>query len=68
MLGHNFVAALGLAFVAVAQNVSNPFEPANFNITKALIGYGINVSAIPSLNAFTERSSTVACSITVSFS
>lgn len=44
-----------LVAFASAQT-TGAFEPANFNITKALIANGIDVSAIPELAEFSRRS------------
>jgi hypothetical protein len=51
----------GYAALAVSQD----FESVDFNVTEALISQGVNVSALPQLNAITERSSGAACSIAV---
>lgn len=47
----------------IAQEI---FEPANFNVTEALIGNGVNVSAIPELSNLVVQSSLKRCSIAVS--
>ena len=52
------------AFVSAQTGI---FEPADFNVTRALIANGVNVSAIPELAALTERSLLSECSIAVSF-
>lgn len=52
------------AFVSAQTGI---FEPVGFNVTKALISNGVNVSAIPELAALTERSLLSECSIAVSF-
>jgi hypothetical protein len=44
-----------LVAFASAQT-TDVFEPANFNITKALIANGVDVSAIPELAKFSGRS------------
>ncbi len=42
------------------------FEPADFNVTEALLDNGVNVSAIPELAPLVERSLLSGCSIAVS--
>lgn len=42
------------------------FEPTDFNITDALLGYGVDVAALPQLASLVERSSLAGCSIAVS--
>jgi hypothetical protein len=59
------VLSLG-ALVAAVSAQTGAFEPADFNITAALIANGVNVSAIPQLSGLVERSSLSACSIAVS--
>ncbi|CAN9126979.1 unnamed protein product [Alternaria alternata] len=58
--------ALG-AFVAFVSAQTGVFEPANFNVTKALIANGVNVSAIPQLSGLVERTSLGGCSIACPF-
>ena len=48
--------------IAVASQI---FENENFNVTEALISQGVDVSALPQLNAITERLSDLGCSIAV---
>ena len=55
---------ISLNAVAVGAWAST-FEPAEFNVTEALIDNGLNVSAIPELVGLVERSSISACSIAV---
>ncbi|KAF1835553.1 FAD-binding domain-containing protein [Decorospora gaudefroyi] len=50
------------AFVAGAIAQAT-FEPADFNITEALLDNGVNISAIPELAPLAERSSLSGCSI-----
>lgn len=62
------ILSLGLtpALLAFAQEV---FEPADFNITEALLGNGVDVSEIPGLSdlsGLSERSLLSGCSIAVS--
>lgn len=52
------------AFAAGALS-QNSFEPADFNITDALLDNGVNVSAIPELAPLAERSLSSGCSIAV---
>jgi hypothetical protein len=42
------------------------FEPADFNVTEALLDNGVNVSALPDLSGLAERSALSACSLAVS--
>ncbi|KAF2993403.1 hypothetical protein E8E13_001641 [Curvularia kusanoi] len=49
--------------IAVATQI---FENEDFNVTEALISQGVDVSALPQLNAITERSSDLGCSIACS--
>ena len=56
------VCALAVAAGASTQDV---FEPADFNVTEALIDNGINVSTIPDLADLAARSSLKGCSIAV---
>jgi hypothetical protein len=44
------------------------FEPADFNVTEALLDNGVNVSYIPELAPLVERSVLSGCSIAVSTS
>ena len=55
-----------LLLAALLGTVLGQFEPADFNITEALVDKGVNVSAIPGLSDLAERSSTDGCSIAVS--
>lgn len=55
-----------ISLFAVASIVSaQSFEPADFNVTEALVDIGVNVAAIPELAGLVERSSISACSIAV---
>lgn len=56
---------ISLSAVAVS-GLANEFEPAEFNVTEALIKNGVNISAIPELQGLVQRSSPNACSIAVS--
>ena len=54
---------------ALAQSNANTFEKADFNITEALIGNGVDVSAIPELSGLVERTLDLSpCAIAVIFS
>ena len=54
---------------ALAQSGANTFEKADFNIAEALIGNGVNVSAIPELSGLVERTLDLSpCAIAVSYS
>lgn len=55
-----------IAFAAGIRAQTGEFEAPDFNITEALIANGINVSALPQLAPFIERSSLSGCSIAVS--
>ena len=57
-----FVSSALLAAGVVAQTA---FEPADFNVTEALLDNGVNISAIPELTPFVERSLS-GCSVAVS--
>jgi hypothetical protein len=54
------------ALVAAVSAQTDVFEPADFNVTKALIANGVNVSAIPELAKLTERTLLSGCSVAVS--
>ncbi|KAI4672235.1 hypothetical protein J4E85_009603 [Alternaria conjuncta] len=54
------------AFVASVSAQTGAFEPADFNVTEALIANGVNVSAIPQLSGLVERSALSGCSIACS--
>ena len=51
--------------VAAGASTQDLFEPADFNVTEALIDNGINVSTIPELAGLAARSSLRGCSIAV---
>jgi hypothetical protein len=53
------------AFLASLSAQTGTFEPADFNVTEALIANGVNVSAIPQLSGLVERTSPSGCSIAV---
>jgi hypothetical protein len=57
--------SLGALAVAAGVTAQDAFEPADFNVTEALIDNGINVSAIPELAGLVVRSSLKGCSIAV---
>lgn len=57
---------LPLATLAVGVACQATFEPADFNVTEALIGNGVDVSALPELASLVERASTTGCSAAVS--
>ncbi|CAN9152973.1 unnamed protein product [Alternaria alternata] len=56
---------LSLSALAVAARASTQdvFEPADFNVTEALMNDGVDVSAIPELAGLVVRSSSKGCSI-----
>lgn len=53
------------AFPAICA-AQDSFETPNFDVPKALLERGVNVSALPELAGLVERSSDLACSIAVS--
>jgi hypothetical protein len=53
-----------LGFLPVRILGQDSFEPADFNVTDALLDNGVNVSAIPALSGLAERST--GCAIAVS--
>lgn len=58
-----FLSVLGvLAGAAVAQT----FEPADFNVTEALLDLGVNVTQLPELSDLVERSGNHRCAAAVS--
>ena len=61
----HLLSPLLLAASAVTV-LAQTFEPADFNVTEALLEHGVNVTAIPELSGLAERSSTAGCSIAVS--
>ena len=54
MKAQSLLPLAAIASHALAQDV---FEPANFNVTEALIANGINISALPGLGNLTEKRS-----------
>lgn len=56
-------AASTSAFVACV--LASGFEPNDFNVTKALVDNGFDVTGIPGLADLAERSSSSACSLAV---
>ncbi|KAK6826152.1 FAD binding domain-containing protein [Apiospora arundinis] len=52
---------LCLAALTVIGVESQAFEPADFNVTQALVERGVNFSALPELASLADRSSTHAC-------
>lgn len=62
----SFTIPLALGFLASVSAQDSVFEPADFNVTEALIDQGINVTALPGLDSLGTRSSTAGCSIAVS--
>jgi hypothetical protein len=55
-----------LAFVAPRIFGQDVFEPADFDVSKALFNNGVNVSDIPDLAGLAKRSLPSGCSIAVS--
>lgn len=62
----SFLAAVASPNLFATGAWASLFEPADFNATKALLDYGVNVTAIPGLAQLAELSSSTACSIAVS--
>jgi hypothetical protein len=62
-----FIQKLSLSALTVAARASTQdvFEPADFNVTEALMNNGVNVSAISELARLVVRSSSKGCSIAV---
>ncbi|KAK7979667.1 hypothetical protein PG989_012124 [Apiospora arundinis] len=54
---------LCLASLTVIGAESQAFEPADFNVTQALVERGVNFSALPELASLADRSSTHACQV-----
>lgn len=57
---------IALAGFVVSAASQSTFEPADFNITEALLDNGVNVSALPDLAPLVDRASTSGCSAAVS--
>lgn len=57
------ILALAAGAAVQAQSFS---EPADFNVTAALVDLGVDVSALPELDSLSQWSSTAGCSIAVS--
>lgn len=57
------IAASTSAFTAGV--LASGFEPADFNVTEALLNNGVDITATPGLAGLVERSSPRACSIAV---
>jgi hypothetical protein len=57
-----FVASSVLIAGALSQST---FEPAEFNVTQALLDNGVSVSALPELTPLTERFLGSGCSAAV---
>jgi hypothetical protein len=54
------------SILVVGALAQSTFEPADFNVTQALLDKGVNISSIPQLEGLVERSSSSGCSIAVS--
>jgi hypothetical protein len=52
-------------YAVLAAAWASDFEPADFNVTAALIANGVDVAAIPGLAGLTERSAINACAVAV---
>jgi hypothetical protein len=57
---------VSLGFMPSGILAQDVFEPADFNVTEALLNNGVNVSAIPDLSGLAERSLLGGCSVAVS--
>ncbi|KAF1954780.1 FAD-binding domain-containing protein [Byssothecium circinans] len=57
------VSLSALVAGGLAQSNAEVFEPANFDVSAALLSVGVNVSAIPELAGLQQRSSLSACKI-----
>jgi hypothetical protein len=57
---------LSLGFMPAGIIAQDVFEPADFNVTEALLANGIDVSALPGLPDPKARTAVDSCSITVS--
>lgn len=55
------VGAWLIASGATLVQADSSFEPANFNVTAALKGYGVDTSSIPALTNLSKRSTESAC-------
>ncbi|KAF2821970.1 FAD-binding domain-containing protein [Ophiobolus disseminans] len=58
---------VSLGFMPAGIFGQDVFEPAEFNVTEALLDNGVNVSAIPDLAGLAERSLLSGCSIALIF-
>jgi hypothetical protein len=56
-----------LQYTLIAATLASSFEPADFNVTEALIKNGVDVSSVPGLTGLSKRSSTGKCSFAVCF-
>jgi hypothetical protein len=59
-----FVPLVAFAAGVLSQTT---FEPSNFNVTEALLDNGVNISAIPQLAPFVEKSLLSGCSVAVRY-
>ncbi|KOC13000.1 FAD binding domain protein, partial [Aspergillus flavus AF70] len=57
----SLVGAWLIASGATLVQADSSFEPANFNVTAALKGYGVDTSSIPALTNLSKRSTESAC-------
>jgi hypothetical protein len=57
---------VSLGFMPSGILAQDVFEPADFNVTEALLNNGVNVSAIPELSGLADRSLLGGCSVAVS--
>jgi hypothetical protein len=60
------VQAIILSLLPVSSLARDAFEPADFNVTEALLNNGVNMSTIAELANFHDRDITGSCSIAVS--
>jgi hypothetical protein len=57
---------LALGFMPAGIIAQDIFEPADFNVTEALLANGVDVPALPGLSDLRARSVVDGCSVTVS--
>jgi hypothetical protein len=57
--------SLAIGVVVTGAWAQTTVEPADFNVTEALLNHGVDVASIPALAGLVERSSNSACSIAV---
>ena len=58
---------IGLMALVAGVTSQSTFEPADFNITEALLDNGVDVSALPDLAPLVDRAPTGGCSAAVNY-